>query len=246
MTDITGVLHSRHSARIPFDPARPITPHDLEMILDAARWAPTPHNMQNFEIIAVDDPDVLEAVGEVSTTVSAEFLRENYAQVSSSEEELARRRVGIMGTGFPRAWLDPASWDLSSRDPEYTRKLRDSLLGCPMLLVVLYDAGRRAPASEGDALGLIGLGCVLENMWLGAEALGIGLQVLASLAGGDAEPTLAKLLSIPEHMRVAFGCRLGYPLVTHSAGLRVRRDVGAFTHRNAYGHTDLSDWSTTP
>jgi nitroreductase len=115
-----------------------------------------------------------------------------------------------------------------------------------MLLVVLYDAGRRAPASEGDALGLIGLGCVLENMWLGAEALGIGLQVLASLAGGDAEPALAKLLSIPDHMRVAFGCRLGYPLVTNSAGLRVRRDVGAFTHRNAYGHMDLSGWNTTP
>jgi len=26
----------------------------LRQILEAARWAPTPHNMENFEIVAVD------------------------------------------------------------------------------------------------------------------------------------------------------------------------------------------------
>jgi hypothetical protein len=32
----------------------------------------------------------------------------------------------------------------------------------------VYDNRKRAPASEGDALGLISLGCVLENMRLTA------------------------------------------------------------------------------
>ncbi len=28
-----------------------------------ARWAPTAHNMQNFEVIVVDDNEVLEIIG---------------------------------------------------------------------------------------------------------------------------------------------------------------------------------------
>ena len=29
---------------------------------------------------------------------------------------------------------------------------------------------KRAPASEGDALGIMSLGCVMQNMWLMAES----------------------------------------------------------------------------
>lgn len=47
----------------------------------------------------------------------------------------------------------------------------------PVLLVVVYVPGKRAPASEGDFLGIISLGCAMENMWLTAESLGIGLHI---------------------------------------------------------------------
>ena len=245
MTDLVGLLRSRRSARVPFDPARAIAPGDLDLILEAARWAPTPHNMQNFEIVVVDDAALLESLGEISTTVSPEFLRENYAQLSFSDEELARRKIGILGAGFPPSWLDPAAWESPLAGAERTRKLQSSLLGCPMLLVVLYDTGRRAPASEGDALGLIGLGCVLENMWLAAQSRGISLQVLATLAGGDLGPVLAKLLNTPDRMRVAFGCRLGYPLADTVEGPRVRRDTGGFAFHNVYGNADFSGSADT-
>jgi hypothetical protein len=32
------------------------------------------------------------------------------------------------------------------------------------LLVILFDPSKRAPASEGDVLGMMSLGCVMENM----------------------------------------------------------------------------------
>jgi nitroreductase len=192
--------------------------------------------MQNFEIIAVDDPALIGAIGDITSTVTLEFLRENYEQVSFSDEELARRRVGISARGFPPSWLDPARWEDLPANAEFTRKLHESLLGCPVLLVVLYNTERRAPASEGDSLGLIGLGCVLENMWMSAQSLGISVQVLASLAGGDVEPALAKLLGIPDHMRVAFGCRLGHPLIDTVSESRVRREIGDFAYRNVYGN----------
>jgi nitroreductase len=70
-------------------------------ILEAARWAPTAHNMQNFEIIVVDDKTQLEKLGKIKSRISEDFLRENYQQLSFSEEELLKKKVGILGTMFP-------------------------------------------------------------------------------------------------------------------------------------------------
>jgi nitroreductase len=55
MNDILDLIHERRSAREPYDPNRPFTKHQLDQILEAASWAPTAHNMQNFEIVVVDN-----------------------------------------------------------------------------------------------------------------------------------------------------------------------------------------------
>ena len=80
----------------------------LEKILDAAKWTPTAHNMQNFEIIVVDDKSVLDKIGRIKSRISEEFLRENYSQLSFSKEELLKKKTGILGTMFPPEWTDPA------------------------------------------------------------------------------------------------------------------------------------------
>ena len=35
------------------------------------------------------------------------FIRENYPQLSFSEDEPRKRKVGILGTVFPKSWLTP-------------------------------------------------------------------------------------------------------------------------------------------
>jgi hypothetical protein len=55
MQDILKLIQARESARGPFDSQRPVPKQDLEQILEAGRWAPTAHNMQNFEFVVVDD-----------------------------------------------------------------------------------------------------------------------------------------------------------------------------------------------
>jgi len=72
--EIANAIEARHSARVPFDCERPVSDRDLQRILEAARWAPTPHNMQNFEIIVIDDPEILEKIAAVRSTPSAESL----------------------------------------------------------------------------------------------------------------------------------------------------------------------------
>jgi nitroreductase len=106
------------------------------------------------------------------------------------------------------------------------------------VLIVLYDPERRAPASEGDFLGIMSLGCVMQNLWLMAESLGIGLHVLSSLAAEPVAGEVKRLLSIPEPLRLAFACRLGY-VVAAPESLRVRREVQRFAHHNCFGRHDL-------
>ena len=66
------------------------------------------------------------------------------------------------------------------------------------------------------------LGCVMENMWLAAESMGIGLQIVSSLSS---DPEVRRILGIPDDLVIAFSCRLGYPVSEPPKYLRVRRDV---------------------
>ncbi len=172
MTNVLKLIQERHSSRVLFDRQRPVTRQNLTRILEAARWAPTAHNMQNYEIIVIDDKKLLRAIGSIKSQPSEEFIRENYQQLSSSRKELLRKNVGILGTAFPPAWRDPARLDEAVRDAK-PEPLQETIRGSPMILIVVYDSRKRAPASKGDVLGIMSLGCVMENMWLMAQSLGI-------------------------------------------------------------------------
>ena len=229
MQGVLDILRRRQSARIPFDSKRPVAKEDLKQILEAARWAPTAHNMQNFEIIIVDDKKILGTIESIKSTVSETFIRENYEQLSFSEEELLRKKVGILSTMFPPAWRTPGY--KPDKDTDSTRPIQTS----PVMLIVVYDPGRRAPASEGDFLGIVSLGCVMENMWLMANSLGISFHVVSAIGTDPVEKEIKSILNIPDHLKIPFAFRLGYPVSPPAKYQRVRRDIEDFTHHNQFG-----------
>ena len=238
MNGILDFIRNRHSARGPFDRNRPIVRETLQQIVEAASWSPTAHNMQNFEIIAVEDPPLLQAIGAIKTRTSAVFLRENFQQLSFSEEELLGKKTGVMAKVFPEAWRAPNSdFDAVAASAEPV-PLSHSLQDAPCLLLILYDTHKRAPASEGDVLGFISLGCVMENMWLTAQSLGIGVQILSVFSSEAVEQEVRRMLKFPIHLKIAFACRLGHPTATPNY-LRVRRPSNEFVHCNTYGNRSL-------
>lgn len=231
------LMKERQSTRSPFDPEKPISKTDLEQILEAGSWAPTAHNMQNFEILVVTDKKLLQQIGELSVKTSAAFIRENLHQLSFSVEELQQKKVGILGTMFPSEWRNPDTDFEKLVEETPPSQLKYSLKDSPAVLIVLYDPQKRAPASEHDVLGMISLGCVMENMWLMAQSLGIGFQILSVFSGEALEKELQKILSIPDSVKIAYAVRLGYPREVQTTGTnptRVRRDIQAFTHMNSY------------
>jgi len=85
-TQMSEVIRRRHSERTPFDPDHNLAESDLEAILEAARWAPTAHNMQNFEIIVVDDEARLAAIGRVRCgTSQTSFGRTTHSSPSAKK-----------------------------------------------------------------------------------------------------------------------------------------------------------------
>jgi len=235
MSDVFALIQNRESSRMPFDLEHPVAEQDLIKILEAARWSPTAHNMQNFEVIVVDDGKTLEAIGNIQRPISETFIRENYQQLSFSEEELLKKKTGLLGTMFPPSWRNP-DFRLDQVDEKEAAAMQRPMPATPVLLVIVYDPKTRAPASEGDFLGIISLGCVMENMWLAAESLGIGLQIVSSLSS---EPEVRRILGIPHDLIIAFSCRLGYPVAKPAKRLRVRREVKDFTHHNRFGDKEI-------
>ncbi len=233
MEEILKLIRERKSLRVPFDMDRPVTKHDLDQILEAARWTPTAHNMQNFEIIVVDDKKKLESILNIKRPISETFIRENYAQLSFSEEELLKRKTGILGTMFPLSWRNP-DFKLENLDKKEIAAGQVPFPSTPLLLVVVYDPAKRAPASEGDFLGIISLGCAMQNMWLMANSLDIGFHILSSLSAKPVAKEITKLLNIPEKFKIAFTCRLGFPKSEPIRNLRVRKDLADFVHQNKW------------
>jgi nitroreductase len=237
--DILKLIHKRQSTRTPFNSRRQIEKNDLKQIIEAARWAPTAHNMQNFEIVAVDDPKLLKTIGNIISLISEDFLRENYQQLSFSKKELLKKKVGILGSGFPPSWRDPNRLHAVAQESP-PGPLSQTIQGSPLLLIVVFDSRRRAPASEGDFLGILSLGCAMENMWLMAQSLGIGFQVMSVFSNKGVEKEVKRILNIPEYMKIAYAIRLGYSLAKSTKYLRVRRNVETVVHHNQFGNPGLA------
>ena len=232
MKEVFDVIRERQSTRVPFDPNKPISKENLNQILEAARWTPTGHNMQNYEILVIDDKELLEKIGNIKTRILEEFLRDNFKELSFSEEELKQKEIGILAAGFPPDWVDPAKISqVAQQSPPIP--LSNSIRGSPTLLMIFYDPSKKAPASAADVYGFISLGCLMENIWLASTALEIGMQILSLSATVSIEQELKQILGIPEHLKIAYTIRLGYP-VASAEYLRVRREVEEFTHLNKF------------
>ena len=233
--DILDLIRERKSTRDVFDRKRPVTRDELNKILEAARWTPTAHNMQNFELIVVDDREILENIAGISYPMTKAFIKENAEHISTTEEEWRKRKTGILGAHVPPA--------LS----EATDKVDEKALGklntwwgkaiptSSFLVVIFYDPSHRAPDSENDFLGVMSLGCLLQNVWLMATAMEIDFQAVSALGNRLVDKEIREILEIPAHLRVALAFRIGHADTDAKKHVTVRREIEDFTYYNGYG-----------
>ena len=149
--ELQEAIFTRRTVRKFLD--KPVPREIVERLIDAARYAPTACNLQLWEFIVVDDPQIREQIAEetkfiklaplsVFVTYSHKYTRENYAWVQSASAAMMNMMLMAHDLGLGSCWVDTLG--------NVGRLKR--LLGVPaeqtilaLLLFGYYDLKLRAP-----------------------------------------------------------------------------------------------------
>jgi nitroreductase len=185
------IIEDRRSIRHYTD--EPVSEEHLEMILEAARQAPSGENAQPWRFIIVKDPAMRKQLGAVAgggsgRRFTAEFVTQKMQERFSSLEDEAKKKVIFekLTSGRVSAFLADA----------------------PVNIVV---CGRK------DVWDLpYDTSAAIENMLLMVTALGLGAcWVIAPCIDIRDEERLKDLLGVPEGVKVVSIVSVGHPTRSH-------------------------------
>ncbi len=184
---VMKVIQDRRSIRQYTD--EPVSEEALEMILEAARQAPSGENAQPWRFIIVRDPETRKRMGAIagggsSRRFTAEFVTQKMQERFASLEDEAKRKAAFekLTSGQVSAFLAEA----------------------PVSIVV---CGRK------DVWDLpYDTAAAIENMLLMVTALGLGAcWVIAPCIDIRDEERLKDLLGVPEGLKIVSIVAVGHP-----------------------------------
>ena len=199
------VIRKRRSVR-KFEPGRTVSREALERIVDCGRWAPSGANVQCFDFIVIDEPDLRDSVMEV-------FLRQAQRLVDHAKGFPAVKKTYLANTVAIVIVLGDPRWKVCFPQPTsegWEREYRDN----------------------NEVIFLNSVGAAIQNIQLGVAAEGL---TSAWLSGGGEEITnreLSELLGYPEWMRAYGTVPIGYPAADQNR--RYRRPLAQALHWNGY------------
>jgi nitroreductase len=191
------IIQDRRSVRQYSD--EPVSEEHLEMILEAARQAPSGENAQPWRFIIVKDPDMRQQLGAVAgggsgRRFTAEFVTQKMQERFSSLEDEAKKKAIFdkLTSGRVSAFLTDA----------------------PVSVVV---CGRK------DVWDLpYDTSAAIENMLLMVTALGLGAcWVIAPCIDIRDEERLKELLGVPEGVKIVSIIAIGHPTRPHRPRPRI-------------------------
>jgi len=222
----------RRTYRDHFD-NKPISQDGIKTIIESARWAPSPFNIQPWEIIIVTKQESKDALAElVKKSMSAQmgnprFLHDVSQWMSLSEDEWQERAEGVMiddHVELPdfikdRTKLKPLL--KNAKNMSFLGKLGFGKIGAskfvellrkaPLIMIILQDKGKRSPGENRATWELLGMGAFIEHILLTATALNIGTHFInAPLETKKDRDELRAIFSVPENYEPVCLIRAGY------------------------------------
>jgi nitroreductase len=242
----------RRTIRADFLP-KEVLREDIERILDAARWAPSGHNIQPWEFIVITDRDVKNEIANSTLEVLEEILKsrtklEKTFLSYSKWFRLDRGEVEDKGDGiyvkstspFVERVMTPRIKE-TLRDHtvfrEAGRDYCDRIRAASLIVVTIYDRKKEPPNVSSGLISMVGIGAALQNIRLAATALEIGCQDLARPIDTEAgRRRIKKLLKIPDDYSLVSIMRMGYvdKQATHAYVTNFRRPLTKLVHYNKF------------
>ena len=254
--NVFDAITQRRSHRGDFQ-QRAIDEADIGALMEAARWAPSPFNVQPWDLLIIREPEAKARLAELTETAivaqfkDAKFLDDNSRWMRLTEAEWQEHGDGVLLTehvtlpkflqGSPEK-LKPLLDNAKSltilghlgagKKPakEIAQQVRDA----PLLLLVTMNCQKRPPGEGATRWMWLSIGMLIQNLLLAATALGIGVQFVSAPLESEAHrDKIRELFNLPQLHEVMTLLKLGY--VEGAGGNSVRLEASDFVHVERYG-----------
>ncbi len=240
---------------------RAIDAADLEKLIEAARWAPSPFNVQPWELVIIQEAEGRIALANVTEQAivdqfkDAKFLDDNSRWMRLTEAEWQRHGDGVLleeHVTLPKPLQDAPEKLLQSllkNAKSFTllghlgagkmpaKEIAAQVREAPLLMLITMNCKRYPPGEGGTRWMWLSMGMLIQNMLLAATALKIGVQfVSAPLERVADREQIRQLFNIPTSHEVITLLRIGY--VEENGADSVRLQTSEFVHFEKIGETE--------
>ncbi len=230
---------------------KPISQSDLDTIIEAARWAPSPFNIQPWEVLIVTDTKNKELLADlVQKSMSAQmadarFLYDVSQWMCLSRDDWSKRGTGVMiddHIDIPefikdKTKLRPLLKNAKNMSflgklglgkfgaEKFTRFIREA----PLIIIIFLNKQKKSPGENRAVWELLSMGAFIEHILLAATSLNIGTHFInAPMETKSDRDKLRAIFSVPETYEPVCMVRAGY--FDESPEQSVRLNKSDFVH----------------
>ena len=232
--NVLDAITQRRSHRGTFQ-ERAIDAADLEKLIEAARWAPSPFNVQPWELVIIQEMEGKAALADVTERAvinqfkDANFLDDNSRWMRLTETEWQQHGDGVLleeHVTLPKPLQDAPEkllQGLLKNAKAFTllghlgagkmpaKEIAEQVRQAPMLMLVTMNCKRYPPGEGGTRWMWLSMGMFIQNMLLAATELKIGVQfVSAPLEHHADRDDIRQRFNIPTSHEVITLLRMGY------------------------------------
>jgi len=214
--------------------ADPLKEEHIREIIFAANRAPSHFNSQPWDFILVTDEGIRKEIGVIAgesmqeLMAKGEFFKRYLKYFRFSKDEIEKNKSGIFIDKIPailRPFISKIFGDDGLKFLNFLRvpkilgkDARKIVSDSPLLLGFMLRKEEYQPGEKSGIYSLISMGAALQNIWLTATSLGIGLQFVSTpMEIPQNWDKILKILKVPDTHELMAVYRLGY---IHTEGKR--------------------------
>jgi nitroreductase/Pyruvate/2-oxoacid:ferredoxin oxidoreductase delta subunit len=180
-------LRSRRSCRVFAE--KEVSRQVLEKLIDIARYAPTGHNSQNFQFIAIQDQKLIQTLA----SRTAVFYGNLYKMLSAPGVTLPPWvRAHVRGIRL--------NW-------EYYQAGKDRIFRNAPALIIIHALSENSSSAQNCHLAM-------AHIMLQAQAMGMGTCIIGYfITAAERDPSIVEELGVPKENKIFTCCTVGYPVL---------------------------------
>jgi len=219
-------IRRRKTTNGPFLPDRVSEEHQ-RLLMELAGRAPSQLNSQPWRFVLIENRETIDRIASISGESMTEamsngtFFERYKPYFRFSKEEMERRRDGMLFDKLPAPLRPFTNQAFTKRGQSLMNALkvpktlgeenRKLVAGSPLLLGVMLDRSEYRPGELSAFYSVFSMGAAMENIWLSALELGMGIQFVSfPMEVPGKWDLLVDLLKVPDELELMAVYRLGY------------------------------------